>query len=265
MDSATAARLIELNREFYTRFSSSFSATRHRIQPGVKRVLDLLKGEEKILDLGCGNGELARELAKRGQRGSYLGVDFSLPLLQEAESSMTEISQSGNVAATTWRNFSATFQAMDLTKLALETPSFIPSPLSFDVVFSFATLHHIPSRDFRIHLLKTIRQLLQHGGLFIHSNWQFLSSDKLRARIQPWEAATVAGPALSGVDVSDVDAGDYLLDWRSGGKGLRYVHHFNEGELRDLAEATGFLVTDTFYSDGQSGNLSLYQVWKPSL
>ncbi|HEU0292537.1 MAG TPA: class I SAM-dependent methyltransferase [Anaerolineales bacterium] len=264
MDSATAARLIELNREFYTHFGGSFSATRQRIQPGVRRVLDLLHGDEKILDLGCGNGELARELARRGQRGSYLGVDFSLPLLREAESPPAEASQPGNVAAATWHNFSATFHAMDLTKLTLETTSFIPSPLSFDIVFSFATLHHIPSRDFRINLLKTIHQLLQPGGLFIHSNWQFLNSEKLKARIQPWKDVAVSGPELSGVEVSGVDAGDYLLDWRSGGKGLRYVHHFNEEELRDLAEATGFQVIDTFYSDGQTGNLGLYQVWKPS-
>ena len=85
MNSNTAAYLIQINREFYTRFGDPFSATRHRIQPGVRRVLESLKGDESILDLGCGNGELARELAKRGHRGSYLGVDFSIPLLQEAE------------------------------------------------------------------------------------------------------------------------------------------------------------------------------------
>ena len=38
-----------------------------------------------ILDLGCGNGELARTLSRRGHHGSYLGLDFSLPLLDEAE------------------------------------------------------------------------------------------------------------------------------------------------------------------------------------
>jgi ubiquinone/menaquinone biosynthesis C-methylase UbiE len=84
MNSSTAAYLIEMNREFYTRFGDSFSATRHRIQPGVRRVLKRLKGDESILDLGCGNGGLARQLAKQGHRGSYLGVDFSLPLLREA-------------------------------------------------------------------------------------------------------------------------------------------------------------------------------------
>src|SRR5215207_746990 len=86
MDSSTTARLIDLNQDFYTRFGASFSATRHRLQPGVHRVLEMLKGDESILDLGCGNGELAREMAKRGHRGSYLGVDFSRPLLLDAGS-----------------------------------------------------------------------------------------------------------------------------------------------------------------------------------
>ena len=74
-----------MNREFYTQFGDSFSVTRHRIQPGVRRVMGTLKEDESILDLGCGNGEFARELARGGHRGPYLGVDFSLPLLRDAE------------------------------------------------------------------------------------------------------------------------------------------------------------------------------------
>ena len=240
MDSDTAVHLIEINREFYTRFGESFSATRHRIQPGVQQVLDRLKGDESVLDLGCGNGELARELAKRGHRGSYLGVDFSLPLLQDAESQPD--------------GFSARFVQVDLTEL-----SAVSSQLSvkegWSVVTAFAVLHHIPSTELRLNILRTIHQLLNKDGLFIHSNWQFLNSEKLKARIQPWEAAEVSESA--------VDAGDYLLDWRSGGNGLRYVHHFNEGELKDLARATDFQVIDVFYSDGETGNLGLYEVWQP--
>jgi hypothetical protein len=53
-----------------------------------------------------------------------------------------------------------------------------------------------------------------------------------------------------------------LLDWRSGGTGLRYVHHFSEGELITLAESSGFAVVETFYSDGKEGNLAIYQVWE---
>ena len=242
MDSVTAARLIQLNREFYTRFGDSFSATRHRLQPGVRRVLERLHSEEHILDLGCGNGELARELARRGQQGPYLGLDFSLPLLREAEAQPA--------------GFSATFKEVDLTRLSdYHDQLLVAGPWS--LVTAFAVLHHIPSRDLRESMLKAIHKLLEPDGLFIHSNWQFLNSEKLKARIQPWEAASISQ--------SDVEAGDYLLDWRSGGAGLRYIHHFDQDELRELARSTGFQIKDTFFSDGESGNLGLYQVWQQSL
>jgi (p)ppGpp synthase/HD superfamily hydrolase len=99
-----------------------------------------------------------------------------------------------------------------------------------------------------------VRGLLADDGRFILSNWQFLTSEKLRARIQSWK--------VTGIEETDVDAGDYLLDWRSGGEGLRYVHHFNESELSALARESGFMIRETFYSDGESGKLGLYQVWQ---
>jgi len=240
MDSSTAARLLELNRDFYTRFGDSFSATRQRIQPGVRRVLGMLKGDESILDLGCGNGELSRELAHREHRGAYLGVDFSLPLLREAESQP--------------EGFSARFMQVDLTRLSVFSEQLSVAE-HWSLITAFAVLHHIPSMELRLNLLRVVHQFLKADGLFIHSNWQFLNSEKLKARIQPWEAAAIPGSA--------VDAGDYLMDWRNGGNGLRYVHHFSEQELNDLAKTSNFQITDTFYSDGEGGRLGLYQVWKP--
>lgn len=239
MNSETAARLVELNREFYTRFGDSFSATRGRIQPGVRRVLGLLNGGENILDLGCGNGEFARELAKSSHRGTYLGLDFSLPLLRKAESHP--------------EGFSADFQEVDLTRLATHADRVAFSG-GWSWITAFAVLHHIPSRDLRVSLVQAVRDLLQPGGVFVHSNWQFLNSEKLTARIQPWEVASIP--------TSEVDAGDHLLDWRSGGKGLRYVHHFSGEEFADLASVGGFERIDRFESDGEGGRLSLYQIWR---
>jgi hypothetical protein len=60
-----------------------------------------------------------------------------------------------------------------------------------------------------------------------------------------------------------VEQGDYLLDWRRGGLGIRYVHHFSAEELARLAADSGFRIIESFDSDGKEGDLSLYQVWEP--
>jgi len=237
MDSVTANKLIELNRQFYQTFGAEFSATRGRLQPGVRHVLDGLHGDERILDLGSGNGNLARELAKRGHRSTYLGLDFSLPLLHATES--------------TSDGFSATFQQSDLTSPDWDDAL---AESSFDVAFAFAVLHHIPGEKIRLRLLQKIHRLLEPHGGFIISNWQFLTSEKLKARIQGWEKA--------GLPAAQVDEGDYLLDWRAGGTGLRYAHHFSETELKALAEKSQFRVVETFYSDGYNHKLGLYQIWE---
>jgi len=235
MDSATKERLLAINREFYDRFGEQFSATRQRLQPGVKRILDSLKGDESVLDLGCGNGEFARELAAREHRGPYLGLDFSLPLLRDAE-----------------KTPHASFREVDLARL-----SAISNQLSVDggwsLITAFAVLHHIPSDELRLDILKTVHKLLKKNGHFILSNWQFLNSEKLKARIQPWSKVDLAD--------KDVDDGDYLLDWRSGGEGLRYVHQFSAEELHWLAEQAGMRVSESFFSDGDGGRLGLYQTW----
>ena len=149
--------------------------------------------------------------------------------------------------------FSAKFLEVDLTRLSAFGQQ-LSIPGGWSLITAFAVLHHIPSHEIRLELLRTVHGLLAENGKFILSNWQFLNSEKLKARVQLWQKA--------GIQASDVDAGDYLLDWRSGGEGLRYVHHFDEGELSALAEAAGFTVLETFYSDGESGNLGLYQIWQ---
>jgi SAM-dependent methyltransferase len=262
MNAATAARLLALNHDFYEQFGESFAATRQRLQPGVKRILETLHGDESILDLGCGNGELARELARRGHRGPYLGLDFSLPLLREAaprpgefDRRDAEIAEKNlgfdglRDSAVGLSKFDASFLQVDIT-----TGDWTANRQPSTMITAFAVLHHIPSDVLRLNLLKKVHDLLAENGCFILSNWQFLNSAKLKARILPWSAA--------GLTEADVDAGDYLLDWRDGGKGLRYVHHFSAQELSDLAGQIGMRVSESFLSDGEGGKLGLYQVWE---
>ena len=242
MQTEIAARLVALNEQFYQTFGREFSATRQRLQPGVWRILEGLQGGENILDLGCGNGELARELLRRGHRGRYTGLDFSLPLLETARKGPDRegfVFLEVNFGAPEWES-------------ALRS---IPHA-SLDIVTAFAFLHHIPGEALRLELLRKMHALLCPAGKFIHSEWQFHNSEKLRRRIQPWSEA--------GLEERQVEAGDCLLDWRGGGRGLRYVHLFTETELASLAASAGFRVCETFLSDGQNGRLGLYQAWQPT-
>ncbi len=244
----TIDRLLAINATFYQTFAADFSATRQRLQPGVTRILQRLPRQARILELGCGNGTLWEALSRRGHQGSYVGIDASGKLIGYAK----ELP-------------GGRFEQRDISKPGWEQG--LPGP--FDFVLAFALLHHLPA-PLHTPLLQVLRRLLDRqadptppgpghaeplpAGTFIHSNWQFLHSDRLRARIVPWSQA--------GIDQEAVDASDYLVDWRRGGQGFRYVHHFSQAELQALAHETGFLIMESFLSDGKEGNLALYQIWR---
>jgi tRNA (uracil-5-)-methyltransferase TRM9 len=232
----TISRLLELNRQFYQDFALSFSATRRRLQPGVRKVVEQFTPTAKILDLGCGNGELARELSHRGHSGDYTGLDFSAELLEQARIGVPA-------------NFC--FQLADLSCSGWDAQ--LKSEF-FDYILAFAVLHHLPGIELRLQILQKVRSLLRPGGRFVHSEWQFLNSPRMVARIQPW--------GVIGLAPSDIDDGDYLLDWRQGGHGLRYVHYFTEDELASLANAAGFEITESYLCDGENSRLGLYQAWR---
>ena len=238
MNSHTATKLIELNQLFYQTFTLQFSQTRQRLQPGVRRILDSLPLTANILDLGCGNGEMASQLARRGHQGVYVGLDFSSGLLDKARERLP-------------LELKAVFLQADLSKPGwVENMPHVP----FDFILAFAVFHHLPGHELRRQVLLATHSLLAPQGRLIHSEWQFLNSPRLAAHILSWESIGLA-PAL-------VDPGDYLLDWRQGGYGQRYVHYFTPTELEVLAAGSGFKVLDTFYSDGEGSKLGLYQTWE---
>jgi 2-polyprenyl-3-methyl-5-hydroxy-6-metoxy-1,4-benzoquinol methylase len=240
MRAEISARLRAINREFYQSFAESFAATRSRLQPGVQRVIENIPQNARVLDLGCGHGLLASRLAELGHHGTYVGVDASPRLIELAREDCLHpaaIFILGDLLERAWHQ-------------ALEG--------QFDRVFAFALLHHIPGTQARVDLARTIYKLLAPDGNFAHSNWNFAASARLRARIVPWEKV--------GLAAADVEANDYLLDWRRDGHAYRYVHLFNQDRLLRLAEQSGFIMHDGFYSDGEGGELGLYQIWvKPGV
>lgn len=238
MNEITRSLLIDLNRTFYQTFAHDFSATRQRLQPGVMSLMEKISAQNNILDIGCGNCQLGKVLLDQGYQGLYTGLDSNAEFLEIArrylpENDKTNLVQS-DITTSNWN---------------LDLPA-----NQYDLVLAFAVLHHIPSSELRKQILSNISDLTPQGALFFHSEWQFLNNPRLRSRIQPWESIDITP--------EDIEDGDYLIDWRAGGLGLRYVHIFDMQELETLALETGFEIIEDFHSDGEGGNLGLYQIWK---
>ena len=101
-----------------------------------------LKGDEALLDIGCGDGKITAELSRHLPRGLVVGVD--------ASPAMISISQTRFPAE---KNPNLRFQQMDAARLEL--------PEEFDVAFSAAVLHWV--RDHRA-VLRGVRRCLRPGG-----------------------------------------------------------------------------------------------------
>lgn len=107
----------------------------------VLALLDL-KGSERILDVGCGDGKITAEIAARVPSGSVLGVDPSRDMISFAQS---------HHGRATKRNLQ--FQVADARSLSFQS--------EFDLVVSFNALHWIPEQDAA---LSSIRAALISGG-----------------------------------------------------------------------------------------------------
>ncbi|MDH7485515.1 MAG: class I SAM-dependent methyltransferase [Anaerolineae bacterium] len=242
MDTELDARLLELNRRFYSEFAARFSASRATPWPGFIRLLPYLPDGAHVVDLGCGNGRLACFLDKHRRDITYLGLDFSPDLLALAREATAHLS---NVAA-----------AFRIVNLADPGWTEAVQGRRFDAVLALAVLQHIPGFERRLELLRQAAALLRPGGVLALANWQFTSVERLRRKVVPWSRV--------GIDPDGLEDGDYLLEWRQGGVAYRYCHLVNEEEVRALAAAAGLELAETFRADGKEGDLNLYAVLRPA-
>lgn len=124
------------------------SAVYHRLSgPQVswgKKVLSRLKlrGDETVLDAGCGTGRLTGELLEALPRGRVVAVDLSQNMLQSAREHL-----SGDVG----------------TRLSLVACDLLHVPLrrAFDVVVSTAAFHWVLDHD---RLFRNLHEILIPGG-----------------------------------------------------------------------------------------------------
>lgn len=127
------------------------------------RILDglRLRGDEIVLDLGCGRGAVLCAAAKRLPGGHVIGVD------------LWQADQTGNCPDTTLANAAAE-QVAD--RIELHTADMTALPLadnSVDVILSSLAIHNIPTRDGRRRALAEAVRVLRPGGrLAIADLWE---------------------------------------------------------------------------------------------
>ncbi|MEZ3424741.1 MAG: methyltransferase domain-containing protein [Lachnospiraceae bacterium] len=121
------------------------TASIHQKEWGNKLISELkLEGNEKILDLGCGDGVLTEQLSLAVPNGNVLGIDASAGMIKTAEKIVKN-----NIK----------FQKDDINKIKYQN--------EFDVIFSNAALHWI--KDHKKLLANTYNALKIHGIIL----WDF--------------------------------------------------------------------------------------------
>ena len=238
MDKTTVGKLLALNREFYADFAEPFADSRTLSDPALTGILPYIPEGARVLDVGCGNGRLALLLDRERPGVTYLGVDAVLELIEVARARADQLTA-----------IAAEFRVVDIARPGWGGALY---PARFDRVVCLAVLHHIPGLDLRVQVLREVAGLLVPDGCLILSTWQFLENERMRRKIVDWSEVDVAEEAL--------EPGDYLLDWKREGRGLRYCHLVDQAELERLAADSGFRVRETFRAGGREGNLSLFAV-----
>ncbi|MBI1743965.1 class I SAM-dependent methyltransferase [Candidatus Acetothermia bacterium] len=119
------------------------------------RLMELidLRGDEQVLDVGCGRGLLLIAAAKRLKTGKAVGLD-----LWQAED------QSGNSPRATLANARAE-GVFDRVKL--ETGDMRQMPFAdhtFDVIVSSLAIHNVYEKEGRVKALREISRALKPGG-----------------------------------------------------------------------------------------------------
>lgn len=123
-----------------------------------------LKGDERVLDVGCGRGAVLLLAAQRLSSGKATGID----LWQVQD-------QSGNALEATQRNASAEgvserveLHTGDMRKLPFDDAS-------FDVIVSSLAIHNVPDAEGRAQSVKEIARVLKPGGRVLLADFKFTS------------------------------------------------------------------------------------------
>lgn len=134
----------------YDTIAERFSSARKNTWPEFDFLFNDLKDNERVLDLGCGNGRFYEKL----KNTNYTGVDNSEKLIEIAKDKYPE----------------ADFKIASALDLPFKNEE-------FDKVYSFAVLHHIP-QEYHNKFLEEVKRILKKDGVLILTVWNLSERKK---------------------------------------------------------------------------------------
>lgn len=222
MDKKTAQDLLYKTINDFNKIAIDFSSKRAYNWDFLSYFLKYIKGGGKILDFGCGNARLFKFLENNLENFEYFGGDVSDRLLGLARE---------NVPQKERQNL---FLLHPSTKLPFKNHF-------FDIAFSIAVFHHIPSYLLRKEALTEIRRVLKKDGILIVTVWNLKSY---------FREEFLKNFFLKIFKRRKLDIYDVFIPWHnSRGEALcnRYVHCFSLKELAGVVKECGFKIVDLGY------------------
>lgn len=169
------------------------------------------RGDEHVLDAGCGTGALAEELLARVPRGRVTAVDVDPSMVEAARKRLAKDSGRARVVQS------------DLTTLEGVGP--------VDVIYSNAVLHWIPDHD---EILSVFLRHLRPGGEILVSCGGEGNLDRIRGAAR----ATMESPAFKAVFSSWVPPWRYEDD--SSTTERLYIAGFRDAQVALVPTPTAF-------------------------
>jgi ubiquinone/menaquinone biosynthesis C-methylase UbiE len=220
MKKDTAQSILKLAEDEYDAFAREFSDSRAFFWKELEFLQEHVKPNQSVLDIGCGNGRLLNLF--EGTPLDYTGIDSSNELIKIARKNHGD-------------------QGVFIHGNALALPF---EDNSFDVVFSIAVIHHIPSKGFRKQFVDEAYRVLKPGGTMIITTWNIRRWQFFRERF------THTVKKIFGL--SKFDFGDVILTFGKK-KNQRYIHAFTKAEFGHLIKGAGFTISSLKRVERKSG------------
>jgi len=195
----------------YNSFAGQFSQTREYLWDDIKPLIKYIKENDKVLDIGCGNGRLYHVLKEK--QVFYTGLDLSEELIKIAKTKCPDTS----------------FVVGDMKKLPFLADT-------FHAVFCVAAFHHLATAEERLQTLREMKRVVKSGGKILLVNWNLLGK---------WGMEKVEKGDYKRF------GNDFSVPWKnSEGKvlGERFYHAFTLDEIELLCKEVRLRVEQNLYS-----------------